>query len=167
METIKVYGAKGGVGTSTAAAALAVYVNGTLVSPDAAPILGDAGNLPMVRLGDGPIVNDHGVLDTEGNKPDVGDDAILITTCCYLALRSAMRCDLTGFRGVVVVEEPGRALAPADVAEVLGLEVLAIIPRDPAIARTVDAGLLVARLPRVLALPMVRLAPLTIWASTV
>lgn len=53
--------------------------------------------------------------------------------------------------GVVLVTEPGRALTAADVEAVLIAPVLAEIAIDPAVARTIDAGLLTARLPRALA----------------
>ena len=41
--------------------------------------------------------------------------------------------------------DTGRALSGADVAAVLGLSVVASIEVDPAIARAVDAGLLIRR----------------------
>jgi hypothetical protein len=49
--------------------------------------------------------------------------------------------------GIVLVEEPGRALRPRDVEASLGAPVVATVLLDPAIARAVDAGLLLARLP--------------------
>ncbi|MEM9034645.1 MAG: hypothetical protein AAGD18_08650 [Actinomycetota bacterium] len=68
---------------------------------------------------------------------------------CYLALRrlrtADSRCD-----GVVLVEEPGRALRAGDVEAAAGVPVVARLPWDPAIARAVDAGVLAARPPRVL-----------------
>lgn len=145
--TIDLYGAKGGVGTSVTAAALAIHLGGTLDSPDAAPILGEPGDATEVQIGDGPLVCDLGIL-TDENRPAMQDEAILVIAPCYIALRHAMACDLTGFRGVVVITEEGRALTPEDVGEVLSLPVLATIPRDPSIARVVDAGIMRSRLPR-------------------
>ena len=52
--------------------------------------------------------------------------------------------------GVVLVAEPGRALRVPDIERTLGVPVVATISHDPAVARAVDAGLLAARLPRVL-----------------
>lgn len=152
METINLYGTKGGVGTSVTAAALAIVLQGTLISPDADAILATMGGFPQsrVKIGEGPTVKDRGVLTRE-NTPPEGSRAILVTTCCYLALRSALSRDLTGFSGVIVVEEPGRALTSKDAAEILVLDLLAVIPRDPSIARSVDAGLLVSRLPAAIA----------------
>ena len=51
---------------------------------------------------------------------------------------------------LAVLVEPGRALDPTDAAEVLGLPVTAW-QWDPAIARVVDAGTILARLPHSLA----------------
>jgi hypothetical protein len=49
---------------------------------------------------------------------------------------------------VVLVTEPGRALDRGDVERVVGAPVRAEVAVDPAVARAVDAGLLVSRLPR-------------------
>ena len=86
-----------------------------------------------------------------------GTRSLLVTRPCYLSLR---RAGALPFRpsAVVLVDEPGRALTPADVEAVLDVPVLASVVFDPAIARAVDAGLLMARLPR----PLERVAK---WAS--
>jgi hypothetical protein len=47
----------------------------------------------------------------------------------------------------VLVDEPGRALRARDIEASLRAPVVATVLLDPAIARAVDAGLLVARLP--------------------
>jgi hypothetical protein len=75
------------------------------------------------------------------------DRSVLVTRPCYLALRAA------GYGPnadeVLLVEEPGRALRKCDVAEALGLPVTLTLQWDPAVARAVDAGLMVAgKLPR-------------------
>ena len=49
--------------------------------------------------------------------------------------------------GVVLVEEPGRALGTREVADVLGRPVIARIPVRDTIARAVDAGVLPTRIP--------------------
>jgi hypothetical protein len=74
------------------------------------------------------------------------DHALLVTRPCYLALRAAVR-QPTRPTGVVLVEEPGRALRAPDIEASLGVPVVATVLLDPAIARAVDAGLLLARLP--------------------
>jgi len=74
------------------------------------------------------------------------DRSLLVLRPCYLALRRAVAAPRPS--GVVLVCEPDRALAAADVEDVLGVRVIAEIPWDPAVARAVDAGLLSTRLPR-------------------
>ena len=76
----------------------------------------------------------------------IADQRLLVTRPCYLALRRAVRsvCQPTA---VVVVQEPGRQLDAEDVAASIGAPVLAVVLLDPKIARAVDAGLLVSRLP--------------------
>lgn len=76
--------------------------------------------------------------------------SLLVIRPCYLALRHALTSPLRP-TGLVVMDEPGRSLGARDVAEVLGVPVVAEVPVESATARAVDAGLLVARLPRGLA----------------
>ena len=76
------------------------------------------------------------------------DHALLVTRPCYLALRCAVRSTARP-TGVVLVDEPGRALRARDIEAGLGVPVVATVLLDPAIARAVDAGLLLARLPTV------------------
>lgn len=60
---------------------------------------------------------------------------------CYLALRAALQCPWQA-DGVVLLCETGRALRAADVADVLGIPVLAEVAMDPRVARASDAGVL-------------------------
>jgi hypothetical protein len=75
--------------------------------------------------------------------------SLLVTRACYLSLRRAVHHDHRP-SGIVLVAEPGRALRAADVEAALGAPVVATLSIDPAVARAVDAGLLAARLPRVI-----------------
>jgi hypothetical protein len=83
---------------------------------------------------------------------------LLVTRACYLSLRRIVRLVERGSggdggvrpSGIVLVSEPGRALGRRDVEDVAGVPVVAEVPLDPAVARAIDAGLLAARLPRVL-----------------
>lgn len=104
----------------------------------------------------GPVVIDAGVIPPSV-RHDMGagvrralvegaDRSLLVTRSCYVAIRRAKALDLR-LDGVVLIEEPHRALGRTDVADVLGAPVVAAVPIDPAIARAVDSGLLVARLP--------------------
>ncbi len=74
------------------------------------------------------------------------DHALLVTRPCYLAMRAAVRGSARP-TGVVLVDEPGRPLRARDVEASVGAPVVATVLLDPAIARAVDAGLLLARLP--------------------
>ncbi len=92
------------------------------------------------------------VIIDAGSRPpspalfDTSDQALLVTRPCYLALRSAIR-QTRRPTGVILIEEPGRSLRRNDIEASLGCPVVASILCDPAIARAVDAGLLVSRLP--------------------
>ena len=74
----------------------------------------------------------------------------MVTRPCYLALRRAVGLG-TRPDGIAVVREVGRSLDRTDISEILGVEVVAEIDHDPAVARALDAGLLVRRCPRLLA----------------
>jgi hypothetical protein len=76
--------------------------------------------------------------------------SILVIRPCYMALHRARQAPVRP-SGVVVVQEPGRVLTTADVQQVVEVPVLAEVVLDPAVARTVDAGMLAGRLPRSLA----------------
>lgn len=155
--TINLIGAKGGVGTSTIAVALAIATGGTAVAvtiDGAADLRAIAGMNQepdiAVNFGDGP-----NVVDLGSTLPDERPDGILVAVVRgpdYVGLRrllnfpESLRPD-----GVIVVTEPGRALNAADVEATTSLPVLADIPWDPAVARAVDAGLLMSRMPRSIA----------------
>ena len=74
---------------------------------------------------------------------------LLVTRACYIGLQRAraIRCRPDG---VVLVCEPGRGLKSSHVEQSIGAPVVASISVDPAVARAVDAGLLTARVPRLL-----------------
>lgn len=72
--------------------------------------------------------------------------SICVLRACYLAIVKAQ--EIAGpYDVVTVVEEPGRALKPRDVAVALGSSCLERIPWDPRVARSVDAGTIIATLP--------------------
>ena len=73
--------------------------------------------------------------------------SLLVLRPCYLALRAAVRAPLRP-SGIVLVNEPGRALGAPEVEDVLGVPVRAVVGTDPAVARAVDAGSLGDHLPR-------------------
>jgi hypothetical protein len=121
-------------------------------------VAAEAGAALAVALRDGPITFvDVGVPDAPAARAllEVADATLLVVRECYLALRRAAASSLTSRAfGVVVLQEPGRALGPADVGQVLGRPVTARVPVRAAVARAVDAGVLPTRLPD----PLVRAA---------
>jgi cellulose biosynthesis protein BcsQ len=102
------------------------------------------------------VVADCGRADDAASRAlvEVSDLSVVVIRPCYLALRRAAADELVRTAsGIVVVEEPGRALGTREVADVVGVPVLASVPVRAAISRVVDAGVLVARLPDCLARP--------------
>lgn len=74
------------------------------------------------------------------------DHAWLVTRPCYISLRAAAAQPVRP-TGIVLVDEPGRALSARDIEASIGAPIVATVLLDPAIARAVDSGLLVARVP--------------------
>lgn len=171
--TITFTGARGGHGTTTVAAAVAVHAARTrptiLVSADtasAAALLGLAGNdehepidvlptfaltadAPEMPLLDHVVVVDAGRLAERPARGPGGDrNYLVLRGPCYIALASVLAAGGAGFDGVVIVTEPQRSLTAADVADVLGLPIVATVNATPHVARTIDAGLLLSRLTR-------------------
>lgn len=98
-------------------------------------------------------VPDNVVIDAGTGQPpralrSVADRSWLVTRLCYLSLQRAAT-DGAPPDGVVVVEEPGRSIRVSDVETSIGAPVIARLLLDPAVARAVDSGLLLTRLPRV------------------
>lgn len=95
-----------------------------------------------------PVVVDCGSVPT-GTRLAVAAAAahsLLVLRPCFLALRRAVASPLRP-SGVVLVHEEGRSIGRADVEEVLGVPVRAVIPVHQRVARAVDAGLPLGRLP--------------------
>lgn len=99
------------------------------------------------------VVVDAGTGSPPGPLHDAAEHSLLITRPCFMAIRRAQQLEVRP-TGVVLVDEPGRALTASDVGCALGVPVVAEVRLDPAVARAVDAGLLVARLPRSLLLSL-------------
>lgn len=92
------------------------------------------------------VIVDAGTGRPPGPLLAAADESLLVTRACYLALRHAV-ADGVVPTGIVLVEEPGRSLRAADIESSIGAPVTSTALLDPAIARAVDAGLLVSRLP--------------------
>ena len=74
--------------------------------------------------------------------------SLLVLRPCYLALHRSANCPMATPTGVVLIDEPGRTMSTADVADVVGAPVVANIDLEPAVARAVDAGIMAKRIPR-------------------
>jgi hypothetical protein len=66
-----------------------------------------------------------------------------------LSLRRAAQLSVSP-TGIVLINEPERALGKHDVEAVIGAPVVSEIIFDAAIARAVDAGLLASRIPTIM-----------------
>ena len=112
--------------------------------------------LSHLTADDRAVVIDAGVIGGARDDDPVGEvrraiatsstHSLLVTRACFLSLRHALAVAMDP-TGIVLVDEPGRALGRTDVEDVLGVPVVATVQVDPAVARAVDAGLLVSRLP--------------------
>jgi hypothetical protein len=181
--TITFVGARGGHGTSTVAAAAALFAASEqrtiLVSDDpgaSAALVGAPMPIgeecvdvtPRLTLTVRPelhadaevIVVDAGRLASEAavEAPRAGERRryVVLRGPCYVALATILAAGEPTPDGIILVSEPGRALSERDVAEVLGVPIAATIPIDPAVARAIDAGLLPSRVHRTRALTPLR-----------
>jgi hypothetical protein len=88
---------------------------------------------------------------------EAADLSLLVTRPCYMAIQRARRIGVQP-TGIAVIHEPGRALSADDIERAIGAPVVFETRLDPAVARAVDSGLLVARLPRSLIMSLRRAA---------
>ncbi|MEP1123328.1 MAG: hypothetical protein ABJH68_05480 [Ilumatobacter sp.] len=96
----------------------------------------------------GAIVVDAGTTPLPTSFVEQCPNRWLVTRACYLALRRATRLAVPP-TGIVLIEEPGRALQHRDIEASVRAPIIATIPWDIRVARSVDAGLLgQRRLPR-------------------
>ena len=139
---------KGGSGTSVVAAAIALVLAGR--GPTRLADL--AGDQPAILgLPPEPTAGLAGWLAGGPGVPSEALDRLVLDVVPGLALLPLV----ARASGVVLVEEPGRALGEREVVEVLGLPVLGRFPVRASVARAVDAGVLAARLPSPLSGPAV------------
>jgi hypothetical protein len=105
-----------------------------------------------------PVVVDAGVLRVLDGAPSsralvgaavagVATHSLLVTRACFMAIRRATAAPVRP-SAVVLVLEDGRALTAADVEAALGVPVCAQVSVTAAVARAVDAGMLLSALPR-------------------
>ena len=163
--TITVAGARGGSGTTTIAAALALYASrhastelvaadigsaaallGLTAVPDRHERLKVADDLTLLKTATVQAhvsVVDAARLDTLTDAP-AGLLLVVLRGPCYLGLRSIVASGLQA-DGIVLLGETGRSLTDRDVRDVCGVPVVAQIPVTANVARTIDAGLLATR----------------------
>ena len=182
--TINLIGARGGQGTSTTAAALGLLaarrdhrvelitdtpdtMRALLGLPTAAAEANTVDVAPGFTLRSEPSGSAGLVITDTGTLAGAHDAAELVQLTvlrgpCYLSLRATIA--LTRGRdvdGVVIVREPGRSLTKQDIATVTGLEVVAETQASPAVARSIDAGVLPASIDR-----LAEFAALDRWLDT-
>jgi hypothetical protein len=109
--------------------------------------------LVTALAGEPNVVIDAGTGSPPQALHDAAEHSLLVTRPCFISLRRAQQLGIRP-TGVVLVDEPGRALTSSDVEHALNVPVVAEVRLDPAVARAVDAGLLIARLPRSLVISL-------------
>jgi len=159
---ITVIGARGGSGTSTIAAALALcgrsMVTTELVTSEpvmmsallgiAAPAEYPAEIMAKLTLTTEPTgtaeltVVDGGTLTNPTATPRATHELRVgvLRGPCYLGLCELLAADERP-DGIVLIAEAGRALSVRDVADVNGIDVIAVVPTSAGVARSIDAGL--------------------------
>lgn len=155
MKIVNVLGAKGGVGTSTTAAMIAVSLTTTgshvvvvdrTGTGDVSAIVSD-GSLTLCNDMPSELEAEHidyVIVDHPANvtEPQVSGTNVLVTTNCYLAVRRSLHTTFT-VHGLVVVYQPLRTLNINDIHAVLAIpeERLLKIMHDPYVSKLIDAGL--------------------------
>ena len=178
--TVTLAGVRGGQGTSTTAAVLALLAGRRcarveLVAHDLdtmAALIGipapadpkrGVAVTEQLTLRSGPsgsaqvVIIDAGRLDGLATHPG-GLLVAVLRGPCYLSLRAAVTGPAPTADGVVVVREAGRSLTARDVEDVTGISTLVETAASAVVARCIDAGILAARVHR-----LTDLAPLDHW----
>jgi cellulose biosynthesis protein BcsQ len=75
---------------------------------------------------------------------EVATTSLLVVRPCFLAIKAASKCTQRA-DGLVLIDEPGRALDAADIEDALGIPIAATLRWDSNVARRVDAGRLKGR----------------------
>ncbi len=118
---------------------------------------GQWSRLASALTGSRNVIIDAGTGHPPQALHDAAEQSLLVTRPCFIAIRRAQHL-LIRPTGIVLVDEPGRSLTSRDVEHALGVPVAAEVRLDPAVARAVDAGLLIARLPKSLVISLRRAA---------
>ena len=102
----------------------------------------DADESTAVVVDGGACGSDVAVATTRPGEAVLG----VLRGPCYLGLQTLGRLDTTGWAGLLLVREPGRALDRRDVEDIGGIPVLAAVEVSPVVARVLDSGLALGRL---------------------
>lgn len=161
MRIINIIGTKGGVGTTTVAATIAielaragerVAVIDQRANGDLEAVLGaDVANVTIIDTvpDETDETYDYAIVDhaTTTTQPATGTNIVVLTNC-YLSILHATKLTWRA-DAVVAILESHRALDRGDITAVLATPEhrVVTIAHDPAIARTIDAGLLATRFP--------------------
>jgi len=167
MITYSLFGTKGGVGTSTAAAMMAIGLSKSghkvvLRSPDAKILIGEqvAGNNVRYMENGLVVTRFHGLRFHESDAPDYeivdcqnldgfrddpADERIAVIDGTYASLVKGSEAFRLSDR-VLWVSRGGLALTRSDIASAVRQEVIET-PYEARIARASDAGLLLSRNP--------------------
>ena len=106
---------------------------------------------------DAEVVVDAGTAPPPGLLEPATQN-LLVTRPCYVAVRRAVAHAVRP-SAVVLICEPGHPLSADDVGAAVHAPVVAEIGFDPSVARAVDTGLMMSRLPRVLTHDLRELIP--------
>ena len=96
---------------------------------------------------DHEVVVDAGTGEPPAEMVDVADRRLVVIRRCYLAATRVSELRAVA-SGIVIVDERGRTLGTDDIANAIGAPIVATIPYDERVARAIDSGLLLTRLPR-------------------
>jgi hypothetical protein len=118
-----------------------------LLAAEPRVVVADCGRIDASGLGNDDPGRHEAETSASRAIAQAGSSSLLVTRPCFLALRRASTLDLRP-TGVVLVTEDGRAITADDIESVLACPVVARVRLSPAVARAVDAGLLVSALPR-------------------
>jgi len=91
----------------------------------------------------GSVVIDAGIQPVPASFAERCPTRWLVTRSCYLSLRRASRLT-TRPTGVILIDEPGRALSRRDVENATSAPVVVRTAWDSRVARSVDCGLLMS-----------------------
>ena len=125
----------------------------------AGPVVADAPRPSAQRIaefaewiGDDVAIVDAGTVGDGGESyarlfSDVADHSYCVVRLCFLSLRRLQQSSVTP-TGLIIIDEPNRMLAPEDFVRSVHAPVIATIPWDASISRSVNSGTLGRAMPK-------------------